>query len=300
MMFMYRLAVAACRGSRAKTLAGNLIAMGVHESEQDAIDRRCSRAVMSTFQASMPRRYGDAFDQQAVREHAAIVARRRGLVHIEIWQRLADGDAVLCVVADDRPGLLSLVTASLVAHGADIVSLKAYTRNRPETGRAEAVDFIWVKPATLPAAPFTNADVVRIGESLTALVAGEATVESILRKDRRPARASSGPATSVTFEPGPDESAAHLTVETIDRPGLLLAITQALSRAGAQIVGSDATTHNSRVVDRFTLVERDGRPLGARRREIVRTEVLSAIEALARRSSKTRSTKPPRPLGPGE
>jgi [protein-PII] uridylyltransferase len=268
--------------------------MVVHEGERKAICRRSSPPVMSKFQASMPPRYGEAFDEQAIREHAAIVARRRGLVHVEIWQRLADSGAVLCVVADDRPGLLSLVTASLVAHSVDIVSLKAYTRNHSETGRAEAVDFIWVKPATVAAAPFANTDLARIGESLTALVTGEATVESILRKDRAPARPSSAPATSVAFEQGPGEGAAHLSVETIDRPGLLLAITQALSRAGVQIVGSDATTHNGRVVDRFTLVERDGTTLGARRREIVRTEVLSALETLSRRSSKKRSTRPPK------
>jgi [protein-PII] uridylyltransferase len=99
----------------------------------------------------------------------------------------------------------------------------------------------------------------------------------------------------VTFDASSDQAPALLTVEAVDRPGLLLAITQALFRAGVQIVTSDATTHEGRVVDRFTLVEADGTPIGRQRRVTVQAEVLSAIEALLRLTSKRRSTRPPKP-----
>jgi UTP:GlnB (protein PII) uridylyltransferase len=243
----------------------------------------------------MPERYRAAFDGEAIREHAAIVARRAGPVHLEIWQRLADGGVVLCVVADDMPGLLSLLSASLVVHDIDIIAVKAYTRPRPETGRAEAVDFVWVKRAATPALPFAQVDLTGITDVLTALVSGEATVESVLRKDRLPREGPPSAPTSVSFDPSPDTGPALLTVKTIDRPGLHLAITQALFRAGVQIVASEATTRNGRAVDHFTLLERDGSPIGRPRRGTVRTEVLSSIEALVQIRSRTRSTGPPKP-----
>jgi len=73
-----------------------------------------------------------------------------------------------------------------------------------------------------------------------------------------------------------------LTVVTSDRPGLLLAITRALHRARVQILGSEATTKDGRVVDRFTLVELDGAPLRTSRRGVLQVEVLAAIDSLGR------------------
>jgi [protein-PII] uridylyltransferase len=253
---------------------------------------------MSTFQDSMPERYCASFDRQAILEHGAIVARRAGPVHLEIWQRLPNGAAVLCVVAEDRPGLLSFVSASLVVHGADITAAKAYTRTRPETGRPEAIDFVWVKRAAEPAATFSQADLEKIDATLTALVTGMTSVESVLRRDRLPSRGPSNAPTRVAFDDAPGAGSGVLTVETVDRPGLLLAITQALFRAGVQIVDSEATTRNGFVVDHFTLVELDGAPIAQLRRRTVEAEVRSAIEARARVTSTKRSSRPPKPGRP--
>jgi len=247
---------------------------------------RLSDPATASFLASMPERYGATFDGEAVRQHAAIVARRAGFqVHLEIWERLPEGGASLCVVADDRPGLLSLVSASLVVHDINVVTVKAYTRTHPETGRPEAIDFLWVERQAVPAPRFEQADVAQIGDVLTALIGGEATVKSVLRNDRLPPRAQGEAPTRVTFE-GADDGHDVLTVETVDRPGLLLTITQALFRAGVQIVASDAATRDGRVADRFTIVERDGTPLGESRRRTVQKEVVSAIESLVGGSKK--------------
>jgi [protein-PII] uridylyltransferase len=74
-----------------------------------------------------------------------------------------------------------------------------------------------------------------------------------------------------------------MTVETTDRPGLLLAITRALFRAGVQIVSSNATTTDGLVSDRFALVETDGSPIGEKRRRALQTDVLAAVDSVARR-----------------
>ena len=230
----------------------------------------------------MPARYRSAFDGVAIREHAAIVARRAGAsAHAEIWRREPQERAVICVVADDRPGLLSFVSASLATQRLDVISAQAYTRTPAEGADAEAVDFLWVRRGDDPPEPIRNADAVRVAEVLGGLIAGELTIESVRRQGRDLARAPVGAATKVSFDEARNANLSVLTVTTFDRPGLLLAITLALFRAQVQIVASDVTTENGQVVDRFTIAELDGSPVVRHRRGAVQTAVLSAIDALA-------------------
>jgi [protein-PII] uridylyltransferase len=255
----------------------------------------------ATFYASMPTRYKELFDDTSAREHEAIVARRGDLpVHIELWRRVHGSSAVVCVVADDKPGLLSLISAALVAHGMDVVAVQAYTRGAegnpsPVSAgplprrQAEAVDFFWLKREgsllgdveSIVASPILAADIAAIGDALRALVTGVMTVDALLKERRIPPAKPPGATTRVTFAEDPASRGVVLTVETFDRPGLLLAITRALFRAGVQILGSEATTKDGRVVDRFTVVEGDGTAIRATRRGVLQMEVLRAIESLA-------------------
>lgn len=242
----------------------------------------------SAFRASMSERYRRAFDEIAIREHAAIVGRR-GLgpspaAHLEIWRQLPKGVGVLCVVADDRPGLLSFICASLVLQKMDVRSAQAYTRLRPEVG-GEAVDLLWVRhdAEADPAMPLLEADVERISGVLQQLISGDLSIESAAERARSTRPVPPGASTTVTFDEDDDEGLVVLAVETFDRPGLLLAITLALFRANVQIIASDAVTRAGRVVDRFSIVEIDGSPIRRPRRGVVQIEVLEAIHALTRR-----------------
>ena len=235
----------------------------------------------ASFEASMPDRYRESFDAAAVAEHAAIVARRgASSAHVEVWRRLTGGQTVLCVVADDRPGLLSRITAALVIHSMDIVSAQAYTRALP-SGQGEAVDFLWLRRAGGGEATLSDAECARIGEVLRALVAGEMSIESAFSGARPAPEARQAFSTRIALSEGPGGELV-MTVETSDRPGLLLAITRALFRAGVQIVGSNATTTGGLVSDRFTLVEADGSPIGEKRRRALQTDVLAAVDSVAR------------------
>jgi len=236
---------------------------------------------LSAFSASMPERYRDLFDASAIREHAAIVGRRGDApVHVELWRRQPRGGAIACVVADDRPGLLSLISAALVVNGMDVVAAQAFTRARG--GEApEAVDLFWLRRDGGLPSPVLAGDVARVARTLHQLVTGDATVEDVIRRARTQ-RASPAPgATRVTFDDA-EAGLSVLTVETFDRPGLLLAITRALHRARVQIVASEAATQDGRIVDRFTVVELDGAPVRPTRRGVLQMEVLAAIEAVMR------------------
>jgi [protein-PII] uridylyltransferase len=236
---------------------------------------------VAAFATSMPARYRELFDNDAARDHAEIVARRAGApAHAEIWKEQRDGGAIVCIVADDRPGLLSFISATLVVHAMDVVAAQAYTRAAPEG--PEAVDFFWLKRDGVDTSPIALADVNRIAGVLRSLVTRELTIDAMMRKTgARPAPAA-GATTRVMFEEKAETGLTVLTVETFDRPGLLLAITKALSRARVQIVASEAMSRDGQVVDTFTIVEFDGAPLRANRRGVLRIEVLAAIEAVAR------------------
>jgi [protein-PII] uridylyltransferase len=236
------------------------------------------------FVDSMPARYRQLFDGAAALEHAAIVERRaHAPAHVEIWRRLPNGGAVVCVVADDRPGLLSFISAALVVHAMDVVAAQIYTRTTPEG--SEAIDLFWVRRDSPMGSPVLAADVSGIAGVLRGLITRELTIDAVVRQTGARPTPSPGAATHVTFEEAPDTGMAVLSVETFDRPGLLLAITQALSRARVQIIASEAMSRDNRVVDRFTIVELDGSPLRPQRRGILQVEVLAAIDAVARGES---------------
>jgi [protein-PII] uridylyltransferase len=229
----------------------------------------------STFLESMPARYRELFDGVAAREHQGIVERRgENPVHAELWKRLPRGRAIACVVAADRPGLLSFIAASLVVSGMDVESAQAFTRET--TG--EAVDLFWLRREGAPPSPVLEADVARMSALLRELVSGRTTIDAITARTR--AAAPSDAPTRVTFEETADGGVAVLTVETFDRPGLLLAVTRALYRARVQIIASEARSDGGRVIDRFSIVELDGAPLRASRRGLLQVEVLTAIDAL--------------------
>ena len=235
------------------------------------------------FVDSMPARYRQLFDAAVAREHAAIVERRaRAPAHVEIWRRLPNGGAVMCVVADDRPGLLSFISAALVVHAMDVVAAQIYTRTVAE--RAEAIDLFWVRRESSSSSPVLASDASGIAGVLRGLITRELTIDAVVRQTGARPTPSPGASTHVTFEEV-EAGLSILSVETFDRPGLLLAITQALSRARVQIIASEAMSREGRVVDRFTVVELDGAPLRPQRRGILQVEVLAAIEAVARGES---------------
>jgi [protein-PII] uridylyltransferase len=231
------------------------------------------------FAASMPRAYRALFDGATIATHAAIVQRRgERAAHVEIWKELPERVVAIAVVADDRPGLLSRISAALVAHDLDVVAAQAYGRERPD-GTREAVDFLWVRRFPTPrgaGAPVRERDVARVAETLDALVRGRASFDGAVRFVH--AVRSSHEETRVRFERDASDGGVVLTVEAVDRPGLLLLITRTLFRERVQIVGSHVTTREGRALDRFRLTELDGAPLRRARLLALQTAVLAAIE----------------------
>jgi [protein-PII] uridylyltransferase len=233
---------------------------------------------LAEFLNSMPAAYAHVFSPSEVCEHARIVgARGDRPVHVGLWRILPSGLTVLCVVADDRPGLMSRVSAAFVAHRVDVSSAQIYCR---KLGRVvvEAVDFFWVRS--------TDAEGTRrvVGWSLVSSL--ERMLSELIKNERRSPSPQDWPASVDASHAEPkvffDNDALKsercvLVVETRDRPGLLLSITLALHQQKVEIVTSEIRTEGELAHDRFTLTERGQSSLSPDRLGGVRDAVFNAI-----------------------
>lgn len=230
------------------------------------------------FAASMSRAYRGTHGESEIREHAGAALRRAGAVaHVELLEHTHGAAGVVCVVADDRPGLLATISAAFVLSGLDVIDAAAHTR-KTSGGRKEAVDLFWVRYSepekrSERVAPQAATAVAQV---LVDLLEGRVDREVASRRAVRPAAKASE--TKVRFVENPDGDLATLEVETDDRSGLLLALSQALFEQKVQIVESAVKTEGARVLDRFQIVELDGKPIQPGRRLEIQVAVLSAIQ----------------------
>jgi [protein-PII] uridylyltransferase len=229
------------------------------------------------FAQSMPPRYAVLFDPSAIRQHAMIaLGRGSSMAHAEVWRTMPDGSAALCVVARDRPGLLSAIAATLVSHRLDVITALVFSRTSVG-GEAEAVDLLWVRrTVAADRVPIGADEATSISEVLAAILAGRISVGDIASK-APPTEPSPEEDLVVRFEEQDEEGHGVLLVEATDRPALLLTITFEVYQQGAEIRRSLVRTAGRHVLNRFVLAEFGGAPLTPERREQIRTAVFSAL-----------------------
>jgi [protein-PII] uridylyltransferase len=237
-----------------------------------------------TFADSMPGGYRDKYDAGAIAAHARVAAARgERLAYAGVVAHGGHGEVGMCVVAQDRPGLLSTISAAFVLSKLDVTGAEAFTRRR-EDGSSEAVDLFWLRrtAATGSAEPITAADAEAMASLLVDLLEGRAPSAA----PPEPEAPTSGFAdTIVRFLDDKEGGLATLEVETDDRSGLLMALSRALFEQRVQIVRSEVRTVDRRVFDRFTVVEFDGSPITPARRLEIQVAVLNAVEPARRAQS---------------
>jgi UTP:GlnB (protein PII) uridylyltransferase len=238
-----------------------------------------SEDFLRSFAASLPASYRGNFDATAIATHARI-ARERESAPANIGGFISNRvpGAAICVVADDRPGLLATISAALVLCGLDVIEAEAYTRRIPGK-HDEAVDIFWVRhedPADHRLL-LAQEEILQLCQTLIGLIEGKLERKK-LDAAGRAALTPSAKETVVRFIEGEDGTFATLEVETFDRSGLLLSLSQALFGQRVQIVGSQVKTRGGRVFDRFHIVEFDNRPISPARRLEIQVAILSAID----------------------
>jgi [protein-PII] uridylyltransferase len=224
---------------------------------------------VSAFAASLPSEYRSRFNPAQIAIHAhTSIGRGQRAVAATLFPWPDPGLSALCVVANDRPGLLSLISAALNELGFDVDSAEAFTR----APQAEAVDVFWLRD---PDGHVGAAEVEAFVRLVEEILAGRP--ERTLPQPTPVPAAHSGQGTTVRFLEDESGALTVLEVETDDRSGLLWTITRALYRQNVQIVGSKIRTEASRVYDRFTIVELDGSLISGERRLTIQVEVMSAV-----------------------
>jgi [protein-PII] uridylyltransferase len=188
----------------------------------------------------------------------------------------------ICVIADDRPGLLATISAALVMCKLDVIEAEAYTR-KTDKKPDEAVDIFWVRHegAERRSLRVTREEVAQLSQTLCGLIEGKLDRRKLV--DEKPVATPASTETIVRFIEDATGSFGTLEVETGDRSGLLLALSRALFNQRVQIVGSQVKTRGDRVFDRFHIVELDGSPVSAARRLEIQVAVLSAIDPVIER-----------------
>jgi UTP:GlnB (protein PII) uridylyltransferase len=228
------------------------------------------------FVSSMPSGYPEEHADGEIRAHAGIVVRRgTSLVHVETCPGPSIGEQSvwLCVVTDDRPGLLSLLSAAVAAHSLDVLGASVYTRSRPGNPD-EAVDLFSVRKLGTSPGAAPDVDLVSIQRTMIALLKGDLPVEQLKRHAADTSRPTRPPETAIYFHATEPDL---LLVETSDHPGLLLDITLTIFRERLSIIRSHITTIAGIAQDEFQLAEIDGASLSEERRRAIIEKVQAAV-----------------------
>ncbi len=230
------------------------------------------------FLEAMPERYLYANETQRIARHAAFaleaMARRAGVSCIADVAPYVE----FVFIAEDRPGLLAMITATLAAHGLQVVGAQIYSWASSD-GVVRSLDLFWVAAGSR--AQKAQALVPKLEDELARMLTGALDPAELASSsgaggtwaNRRtpPVR------TTVSFDNR--ASAGHTVIEVIsqDRPGLLFALSRCLQLAGLRIALAKINTEGTAVADVFYVTEEDGSKVtDSHRIELLKGSIASA------------------------
>jgi [protein-PII] uridylyltransferase len=251
---------------------------------------------LESLLASMPERYLLANAPESIVEHARVVHDRGGrAAHVARVPSKHPEVAELCVVADDRPGLLASIAAAITANRLEVHAAQVYChapservaaqadlhREKPRDG-AEAVDVFWVRDREGGTDGVEEA-MPRLARDLDDVCSGRVDPGELLRSrigSASPWRERPSPAvpTEVLFDDRASPSHTVVEVFAKDRPGLLHTLAKALHDMRLSIALSKINTEGTRVADVFYVTGVDGGKVQPQRQEEIRGALVRAID----------------------
>ncbi len=207
-----------------------------------------------------PRLFTQLTPRQAAR-HARLVAAARGAsphVAIEVHCWPLKGHSEVAIAAPDAPGVLAAIAGALTASRLDVLGavLGHVELAPPDPGRL-VTDVFYVRDLKGAAIPEDDARWPRLLGDLRALLDGPpepAEVAKLIARRRprsgMPKRVTPGVVTEIRIH---DDSAQATIVEvsTLDRVGVLYAITHTLAELGLDISLAKVSTEGEKVADAF-------------------------------------------------
>ncbi|HEV8245264.1 MAG TPA: [protein-PII] uridylyltransferase, partial [Polyangiaceae bacterium] len=251
----------------------------IRNSVRELCPERGEREFLDHFLQAMPDRYLYANDANDIVRHSRF-ARQGQMRQVNVaLMTTADAYIELGFIADDRPGLLAMITATLTASRFQVVSAQVYSWV-DAYGRTRALDLFWVRSGSN--AESVAACVTKVEKDFGRLLSRELTPADLVTGGSRKSRWSDRPTPRVQTEVNIDNrcSAGQSVIEvtTRDQLGLLFWLANTLQHLGLQISLAKINTEGTQVADVFYVTdENKGKVNDALSIEKIKTRILSTI-----------------------
>jgi [protein-PII] uridylyltransferase len=240
---------------------------------------RGEREFLDHYLSVMPERYLLANDPGDIVRHSRF-ARQGQQSRVNVTVMTTDAPYVeLGFIADDRPGLLAMITATLASVRCKILSAQVY--NYVDTfGRTRALDLFWVRSGTSPVA-VQNA-VPKIEREFQRLLSQELTPAELVTGGSKRSTFSDRPAPAIATDVNVDNRVSQnqsvIEVTTRDQIGLLFWLSHTLQLLGLQISLAKINTEGNQVADVFYVTDANGAKVtDPERIETIKTRICSMI-----------------------
>ncbi|HXX69892.1 MAG TPA: [protein-PII] uridylyltransferase [Polyangiaceae bacterium] len=239
------------------------------------------KSAIDDLLSCLPERYLLANRAESIVQHAHVVhdRGRRGSCVARVPSRHPEA-AELCIVADDRPGLLASISAALAASRLEVLTAEVYSH--PVGAEREALDLFWVRDRD-GGTGGVEAALPRLARDLEDVCTGRVAPADLLRLrtgSSSPWRERPSPAVATEILFDDRASTRHTIIEVFakDRPGLLYTLAEALHELGLQIALSKINTEGTRIADVFYVSELDGKKVApGARHDAIRDALLRAV-----------------------
>ena len=229
----------------------------VREAVRALCPERGERVFLDHYLQALPERYLSG-SEDIVRHSRFARASQMQQVNVTVMT-VATPYVELGFIADDRPGLLAMITAALAA--ARIKILSAQVHNWVDTfGRTRALDLFWVRGGTSPET--VQAAVPRIERDFERLLSQELTPAELVTGGSPRSHWSDRPTPQVISDVHVDNrvSNTHTVIEvtTRDQAGLLFWLSHTIQMLGLQISLAKINTEGNLVADVFYVTDEKG------------------------------------------
>lgn len=219
---------------------------------------RGEREFLVHYLNAMPDRYLYANDPQDIVRHSRF-ARQAQMQQVNVTvMTTADPYVELAFIADDRPGLLAMITATLTAARFKVIGAQVYSWV-DAFGRTRALDLFWVRGSTVDSVVSACPRLIR---DFGRLLSQELSPAELVTGGTRSSRWSDRPTPKVPIEVSVDNRCATrdtvIEVTTRDQQGLLFWLSNALQSLGLTISLAKINTEGNQVADVFYVTNSEG------------------------------------------
>ena len=252
----------------------------------EACPERGEREFLIHYLEAVPERYLYANEIPHVVRHSRF-ARQSQMQQVNVTvMTTAEPYVELAFIADDKPGLLAMITATLAAARFKVISAQVYSW-KDSFGRTRALDLFWVRGSSVEA---VTSAIPRLERDFGRLMSQELTPDALVTNGNRTAHWSERPTPGVQSEVVIDNRCATrdtvIEVTTRDQLGLLFWLSHALQSLGLQISLAKINTEGTQVADVFYVTDETGSKVTEPERiEAIKSRILSTVSRLEKRGA---------------